>query len=210
MVKSISSQAPGQSPQTLTTPLKRQSLGQDLDRESVAGLSQMAGFEQVDCYRVSDAKTVLIVLSSKGMAFDYESLRQKIHSTYPGSSVFFQTSMAMPVGKVCPKKVDLVIDFIGPGELAHWGIARRLRRMGRVVVGRNSGWFGIRRRIYNRIYDELHPEPLLPREMLERERFVQKKVLNLAGVAVVQASDTPADRGKVIARELPSLQRTHF
>jgi hypothetical protein len=67
-----------------------------------------------------------------------------------------------------------------------------------------------RKRIYDKIYDEKAPEfkdSMLSKEVLERERQVQKRILNLSGVAFVQYGDTPPDRGKSIALELPPMQR---
>ena len=44
-------------------------------------------------------------------------------------------------------------------------------------------------------------------DLLDRERVVQKHVLELAGIAFVQAGDTPPDRGKITPLELPPLAR---
>ena len=72
-------------------------------------------------------------------------------------------------------------------------------------MGRNAGFF--RKRIYNRIFDEVANQNQVPQEMLAKERFVQKKILALAGVGFVQAGETLPDRGKSIALELPGMQR---
>jgi hypothetical protein len=177
---------------------------QAVDRESEACLTQMAEQEQILANRVSGVKFVLVVLSSRGMVFDLEALRQKIVLTYPDAAVFFQTTDGNPIGPASPEKVDLLIDFTGPRQRQGWFYSRKLRRVARVAVGRNAGLF--RKKIYDRIFDEAQ-EPSIPSEMLQRERFVQKKVLGLAGVAFAPAGDTPPDRGKTIALELPAMQR---
>jgi hypothetical protein len=112
--------------------------------------------------------------------------------------------MGKPIGPTAPQQVDLLIDFTGPGQRQGWFYARKLRRMARVAVGRNAGLF--RKKIYDRVFDE-NQDPSVPQEMLKKERFVQKKVLNLAGVSFVQTSETPPDRGKSIALELPAMRR---
>jgi hypothetical protein len=64
-----------------------------------------------------------------------------------------------------------------------------------------------RKRIYDRVYDEKNAPAQLPREVLERERLVQKRVLGLAGVALVPTGETHPDRGKTIALGLPPMQK---
>jgi hypothetical protein len=119
--------------------------------------------------------------------------------------VFFLTTLGKPIGSPPPRQVDLLIDFTGPGQRQGWFFARKLRRMARAAVGRNAGLF--RKRIYDKIYDEKAPSATLSTDVLERERQVQKRILNLSGVAFVQYGDTPPDRGKSIALELPPMQR---
>lgn len=177
----------------------------EIDQESQACLIRMAEQEQILNHRIPGVKFVLVVLSSRGMAYDLEALRQKVVLSYPDAAVFFQTTVGKPIGPVPPSQVDLLIDFTGPGQRQSLFYAKKLRRMARVGVGRNAGWF--RKRIYDRIFDESLNSSELPQEMLERERFVQKKVLNLAGVALVQSGEVPPDRGKSIALELPPMQR---
>jgi hypothetical protein len=177
---------------------------QNVDRESEACLTQMVEQEQVLSNRVSGVKFVLVVLSASGMVFDMEALRQKVVLSYPDVAVFFQTTIGRSIGPAAPQQVDLLIDFTGPGQRQGWFYAKKLRRMARVAVGRNAGLF--RKKIYDRIFDE-SSEPSVPSEMLQRERFVQKKVLGLAGVSFIQAGETPPDRGKSIALELPAMRR---
>src|SRR3954467_1284185 len=177
----------------------------DLDSESTAFLTTLMTEEQVKAHRIPGVRTVLIVLSAAGMVFDIEALRQKVLLSYPDSTVFFLTTLGKPIGSPVPKQVDLLIDFTGPGQRQGWFFARKLRRMARAAVGRNAGLF--RKRIYDKIYDEKAPTSSLSPDVLERERQVQKRILNLSGVAFVQYGDTPPDRGKSIALELPPMLR---
>jgi hypothetical protein len=181
----------------------------EIDSESQTFLSTLMSEEQVRSHRIPGVRTVLVVLSAKGMVYDIESLRQKILLSYPDSTVFFLTTLGKPVGSLPPRQVDLLIDFTGSGQRQGWFYARKLRRMARVAVGRNAGLF--RKRIYDKIFDEKSPDPALEKlaasDVLERERQVQKRILNLSGVAFVQYGDTPPDRGKSIALELPPMQR---
>ena len=176
-----------------------------MDQVSEECLKQMTEQEKVLAKRLPDVKFIVLVLSARGMVFDLEALRQKILLSYPDAAVFFQNTMGKPIGLEPPRKIDLLIDFTGPGQRQGWLHARKLRRMARVAVGRNAGLF--RRRIYDRVFDEVLNNSEIPQEMLQRERFVQKKVLNLAGVAVFQTGETPPDRGKTIALELPGMSR---
>ncbi|MBI2712792.1 MAG: hypothetical protein HYX41_08070 [Bdellovibrio sp.] len=177
---------------------------QKTDPESQACLSQMTKQEAILGNRVSGVKFVLIVLSARGIVFDQEALRQKVMLSYPDAAVFFQTTYGQAVGLEAPSRVDLLIDFTGPGQRQRWFFSRSLRKKARFAVGRNAGMF--RRRIYDRIFDE-SVESGIPTELLERERYVQKKVLSLAGVAMVPAGETPPDRGKTIALELPRMKK---
>jgi hypothetical protein len=161
--------------------------------------------ENILARRLADVKFILLVLSARGMVFDLEALRQKIRLSYPDAALFFQNTMGKAIGLEPPHKVDLLIDFTGPGQRQSWLYARKLRRRARVAVGRNAGLF--RKRIYDRVFDEILNDAQVPQEMLQRERFVQKKVLNLAGIAIFQTGETPPDRGKTIALELPGMSR---
>ncbi len=181
------------------------SSNQNVDRESEVRLTQMAEQEQVLSHRVSGVKFVLVVLSSRGMVYDIEALRQKIVLSYPDVVVFFQSTGGTPMGPSCPQKIDLLIDFTGPGQRQGLFHAKKLRRMAAFAVGRNVGLF--RKSSYDRIFDESLTGTDLPQELLQRERYVQKKVLNLAGVAFYQAGLTLPDLGKSIALELPGMQK---
>lgn len=177
------------------------------DDESVACLSTMTESNEILSHRMTGVKFVLVVLSSRGMVFDREALRYQILLAYPDAIIFFQAASGKPVGTHAPDQVDLLIDFTGPGQREGWFQARKLRRRARVIVGRNAGLF--RKRIYDRVFDERAPSvrSQVPQEMLQRERVVQKKVLALAGVGFVQAGETPTDRSKSIALELPGMRR---
>lgn len=171
------------------------------DPESTLFLARMAEQEKTKGNRIPGARTVLIVLSSAGMVFDVESLRQKVLLSYPDAAVFFLTTQGKPIGSLPPAHVDLLIDFTGPGQRQGLLFSRKLRRMARVTVGRNAGLF--RKKIYDRVFDEKAKVRELDRETLSRERQVQKEVLALAGVAFVPAGDTPPDRGKITPMDLP-------
>lgn len=144
---------------------------------------------------------MLVVLSSAGLVFDVEALRQKILLSYPDAAVFFLTTLGKSIGLSAPGHVDLLIDFTGPRQRQGLFLARKLRRTARVAVGRNAGLF--RKKIYDRVYDEKDKSNSLSPEVLERERQVQKEVLALAGVAFVPAGDVLPDRGKLTAMDLP-------
>jgi hypothetical protein len=177
----------------------------DLDPQSKVFLQRMIDREKVKGQLIANIRTVLVVLSSRGMVFDMESLRQKILLTYPEAAVFLRNTDGKTIGAASPAHVDLLIDFTGPGQRQGWFYAKTLRRLARVAVGRNAGLF--RKKAYDRVFDEKSQMATLPRELLERERLVQKEVLGLAGVAFVPVGDTPPDRGKSIALELPPMQR---
>jgi hypothetical protein len=176
-----------------------------VDAESDHLLASMAELEQTRTHRVPGVRTVQVVLSSAGMVFDVEALRQKILLSYPDAAVFFLTTDGKPIGAAAPSQVDLLVDFTGPGERQGFLYAKKLRRRARVTVGRNAGWF--RKKIYDRVYDEKTKMSELPREVLARERIVQKAVLELAGVAFVPAGDTAPDRGKITPMELPPFAK---
>jgi hypothetical protein len=135
------------------------------------------------------------------MVYDIESLRQKSLLSYPDAAVFFVTTDGKGIGAASPVQVDLLIDLTGPGQRQGLFFARKLRRMARIAVGRNAGMF--RKRIYDRIFNERSPSVRLPVERLQKERLVQKAVLELAGVAFMPTGDTPPDRGKITPMDLP-------
>ena len=175
------------------------------DPESKAFMQTMADQEKVRSNRVNNVRTVLVVLSTAGMVFDVEALRQKVLLTYPEAAVFFRTTQGKPVGSVTPDRVDLLIDFTGPRQRQGIFYARKLRRIARFAVGRNAGFF--RKGIYDRVFDERAQASSLPSEKLARERIVQREVLGLVGVAFVQAGDSAPDRGKITPLELPPLAK---
>ncbi len=176
-----------------------------VDRETERYLDLLAYEQQIRAQKIPGVRTVLMVLSSRGMVYDIEALRQKVLQTYPEAAVFIQTTYGKPIGAAAPKSVDLVIDFTGPGQRQGWFYSRKLRRMGRVTIGRNAGLF--RAKIYDRIFDEKAKKDQLPSELLTRERWVQKEVLALAGIPLSQSADPGTDRGQTIALELPPLRK---
>jgi hypothetical protein len=153
-------------------------------------------------------KTVLVVLSTTGMVYDVESLRQKVHLAYENAAVFFITTQGRAMGALAPRRVDLVIDFSGPGERGKAFHSFSLKARSRFAVGRNAGLF--RTSLYKRVFNEKDKAlgARLPAEMLARERFVQAQVLRLAGIPFSPSGDTPPDRGKITPLELPPLQRS--
>jgi len=175
------------------------------DPESEHFLQLMAEQQLVRANLVPGVRKVLVVISSKGMVFDLESMRQKISLAYPEAAIFFQTGLGKCMGPMAPNKVDLLIDFTGPGQRQWILRARTLRRLARVAVGRNAGLF--RKKIYDKVFDEKNMETEQPLDVLRRERKVQREVFRLAGVAFVQAGDALPDRGKITPLELPPMQR---
>lgn len=175
------------------------------DTESMDCLSQVLEKGDVLAYRVPQVKIVLVVLSSRGMTFDCSSLQNQILSAYPDALVFFQSTSGKPMGATPPAQVDLLIDFTGPRQRQGWFYARKLKRLCRVTVGRNAGLF--RKGLYDRIFDEFDSKWKLPADLLDRERFAQKKVLELAGIGVIRPSETPKDRGKIVPLDLPGYKK---
>lgn len=169
------------------------------DAETRAALTQLSEINRMASNRVSGVKTVLVVLSSKAMPFDVESLRQKILMGYPDSAVFFETTSGKAIGVHAPKKVDLLIDLTGPWERQWFTRPKKLRRQSRVAIGRNAGFFGIRKRCYDKVYDEKKEIKALPPLRFDRERLVQTHVLALAGIVLVPVGDATVNREKSIA-----------
>lgn len=176
------------------------------DSESQVSFKAMGELDLIRSNRVPGVRTVLVVLSSAGLVFDIESLRQKIGMAYPDAAVFFLTTLGTPIGAAAPQQIDLLIDFTGPGQRQSWFYAKTLRRMARVAIGRNAGFF--RKRIYDRAFNEKEKASTLPSETLNRERHVQRQVLALAGIAMVQAGDALPNLEKSLPRELPALLKT--
>ncbi len=146
-----------------------------------------------------DVKSVLVVLSSGAQAFDQPALRKLITLTYPGAAVFFVTTSGGAMGVAGPNRVDLVIDFTKPGARQSMFFARGMRNRGAQTVGRNAGWF-YRRKHYDRVFDE-SSDPARPADFNDSEVWAQRKVLELAGVAIVHQGGVMPDRSKEIALE---------
>jgi hypothetical protein len=152
----------------------------------------------------SGVRSVLVVLSSRAMAYDQSALRNLIGHSYPGSAVFFVSVSGDPVGVSAPSRVDLVIDFTEPKARQSIWFAPRLRSRAKFIVGRNTGWF-YRRSKYDRTYDQA-ADAQNPRDYLESEQWAQKQVLEAAGVHVVRHGGLTQDLSKEIASALPPLQ----
>jgi hypothetical protein len=151
-----------------------------------------------------NVKSVLVVLSSQSMAFDLSALRNFITHSYPGSAVFFISTSGDPVGVSGPNQVDLIIDFTRPGSRQGMFFASKMRRRGNYVTGRvTSGIFGRKR--YDRLYDEAK-DASLPKDYMERERVIQRKVLEMSGIEIVKQGGVTVDHGKDIALSLPPMQ----
>jgi hypothetical protein len=150
-----------------------------------------------------NVKSVLVVLSSRSMAFDLSALRNFITHAYPGSAVFFISTSGDRVGVSGPSQVDLVIDLTEPGARQGFFFASSMRRRGKFAVGRVGGFFGRKR--YDRLYDE-SKDTTLPTDYMEHERFIQRKVLELAGISIVKQGGVTVDLGKDIALTLPPMQ----
>lgn len=175
------------------------------DPETSALLKLLEDQEAIRKNKLPSVRTVLAVFSSKGMVFDPDALKQKIVMTYPDATVFFLTTTGQAIGPKAPGKVDLLIDFTSPGSRQGWFYARKLKRMAKFTVGRNAGLF--RKSIYNRIVDEKKMGSDLPADLLDRERLVQRKVLELVGITIAQKGDAGPDLGQSIALDLPPMAR---
>jgi hypothetical protein len=175
------------------------------DLESTSSLHQLQEEEQVRKSKVDHVRTILVVLSGRAIVYDDASLRQKISLTYPEAKIYFMTTKAYALGEKLPAsaKIDLLIDFTGPGDRHKWLWARQLRSRSRVCVGRPAGLF--REHIYDRLSTELKIKNL-PHDVLERERLVQREVLALAGVPISHKGNSGTDLGKSIASRLPPLR----
>ena len=176
-----------------------------LEKDSKSYLAQLDDREKTKVNRIPGVQKVLIILSSTGLVFDSESLRQSVLLAYPEAAVFFRTTSGKALGVEAPKQVDLLIDLTGPGQRSPFFYAYSLKKMSRFSVGRNAGLF--RARIYDRVFDEKPLLPKLPKIVLNRERIVQREVLALAGIATVPMGHATLDRGKEIALDLPPLSR---
>jgi len=176
-----------------------------LDQESEHSLQNLrAEKERAQGSRVPGVKTVLVVLSSAGMAFDREALSHFIRTSYPDAKIYFWTTLGKALGEKAPKYVDLLIDFTGPGQRQKFLLARKLRSMARVVIGRDAGLF--RKKIYTRVFDE-RAAGKLSLDVRVRERRAQREVLVLAGVAFLPLGELGKDLSKSIALGLPSMQQ---
>ncbi len=168
------------------------------DPESTSSLLQILNDEGIRKNRIDQVKTIFVVLSGRSIVYDDASLRQKIQLTYPGSKIYFATTDASPLGEKLPAsaKIDLLIDFTGPGHKHKWLWSRTLRSRARVCVGRPAGFF--REFIYDRVFPESkHTD--LPKDVFERERIVQREVLAMAGVPLSQKGQMGSDLGRTIA-----------
>jgi len=165
-----------------------------LDPDSSGLLKKLSEEERIRVNRIPGVRTVLVVLSSAGMVFDTDSLRQKILFSYLDATVFFLNTDGSSIGAPAPHNVDLIIDLTPPGARQSLFFAKTLRRRARKIIGRQAGWF--RRRIYDRVFDPKGSADAIPTDLLARERFIQKRVLGLAGVVFSGTGDTPADQSR--------------
>ena len=171
---------------------------QTVDQESGRSLQKMDESRKALASRFQGIQNILVVLSSRGIVYDVQALRQNILHAYPQARVFFDTPLAKH--RASWGTVDLLIDFTGPGERERFCQAKKLRAMARIAVGRNAGWY--RKKIYDFVYEETQRS----KQLLEQERFVQKQVLSLAGVAWIPSGVPLPDEGASIALGLPSMQ----
>jgi hypothetical protein len=178
----------------------------EVDAETLASLKRLDGLEQISKNRVQNASTVLVVLSSAAMVYDIDAIREKIKAAYPHAVVFFWNTAGESMGAKAPSSVDVVIDLTPPRARQGLFFARKIRRRGKFVVGRNAGFF--RKSSYDRVFDEKAAAGKLPMDRFHRERLVQKEVLALAGVSMIETGSPTADLAKVIALELPPMARS--
>ncbi len=174
-----------------------------VDQETILSLSHLSEQEKLASTRVPGVRTVLIVMSSRGQAFDRDAVRHQVLMAYPEVAVFFKNTSGKALGAEAPEQIDLLIDFTGPGQRQGLFYAVKLRRRVRVAIGRNAGLF--RKQLYDRVFDEKANIAKLPSDLLERERFVQREVLRLAGIVSVQQGEILRDHSYSIALSLPPL-----
>jgi len=174
------------------------------DLDSELSLERLSYETQILKKRMTGIKTVLVVLSARALAFDRDSLRAKIINAYPGSKVYFVSTLAIPIGETAPEFIDLVIDFTGPGQRHKWFFARKLRARAKHLIGRNAGFF--RAYSYDQVFDESN-EPGVPTDPVHRERFVQTAMLERIGVPVTQRGTLLQDVSHDIALELPRFKK---
>ncbi len=177
---------------------------QHMDHDSELSLQRLSYEANILKNRMSNVKTVLVVLSARALAFDRESLRSKIVNAYPGAKIFFVSTQAKAMGEEAPEQIDLVIDFTGPGQRHKWFFARSLRSRAKYLIGRNAGFF--RAFSYDQIFDE-SKEDNVPKDPVHRERFVQTAILERVGVPVAQRGALLEDISHDIALELPRLKK---
>jgi hypothetical protein len=171
------------------------SISNSKDLESEGYLANLAADEKLRAAeKVPQVKTVVVLLSTRSMAYDRSALTQKIQLTYPESKVFFMTTFGLAVGPTAPEQIDLLIDFTGPGQKHKRMLARSLRSRTRVAVGRDAGFF--RLFIYDRVVSE--SKETLPDDLLARESIVQRMVLRLAGIPLSQKGELLVDLAKDI------------
>lgn len=178
----------------------------DVDPQSESFLAQLEAQNRIKANRLEDVRSVLVVFSSKAVVFDKEALKQKIIWAYPEAKIYFMNPVGKPIGEKPPSRVDLVLDFTSPRQHGAWFLSKRMSRIGRVTVGRNAGLF--RKGDYDRIVDEKAKGAKLPKDLLDRERYVQKEVLSLAGIPLAQMGEPPPDFGQSIALKLPRLAKS--
>jgi hypothetical protein len=176
-----------------------------VDHETQSSLGAISESNQLKNARVPGVKSVLVVLSTRAMPFDVESLRHKIHIAYPDAVAYFMNTSGAPIGTILQTGADLIIDFTGPGTRGGWFLARRLRKIGRVISGRNAGPF--RKRIYDRVFDETQSSEFLPSDLLERERMIQRQVLAMVGIPSLPLGDPGEDLSRSLATLLPPYKK---
>lgn len=160
--------------------------------------------EKIKKNRIPGVKSVLFVLSYKGMAYDRDALKQKTHLSYPESTVFFAATSGKAVGPGYPEVVDLVIDFTPGGSWRNIFAPRKFKQMAKSIVGRAGGPF--RARIYDRVFDEEKNADVVRLDGLHREKEVQKRVLEMAGIAMIPVGETPRTIEKELPLKLPSMK----
>jgi hypothetical protein len=163
-----------------------------LDIESEAVLRLLTAQQGLKQNRLPGVRSVLVVLSENGMVFDVPSLSQNIRLTYPEATVFFCTPKWIPLGSAPPRHVDLLIDFTSPFGHEKYFLAKKLRRMSRVAVGRGTGL--LRRWLYDRLLNEKKLFLKFKENSLEMEREIQKEVLGLAGILIAQQGESASSK----------------
>lgn len=176
------------------------------DSNTQRALRALLKRRELEKERFTGVKSILVVLSGRSMAFDFDSMRLYISLAYPGSDISFASTSGKAMFGEKIGSVDLLLDLSGPGTMQSFLFPLGMKRKSKHQVGRAFGL--LRARLYERLVSE--SDPAIPKDLMEREFFQQKKVFELAGVSFLPKSASARDASHTIAQELSELRaRSH-